>query len=721
MTMIRHHSDERGAAAILFAVFLVVLVGMTAMVVDLGYAYYSKQRLQDALDLATIAAARELDGASGYQEAARQAAARVMDPEYKPEGGFTVGIGCVAPSSPRTANLCIGGYTTRDNQGERLPLGQRFLANDAAQDAARMFGQAESPSFFARIFEVDVIDVGAISTAVRNGDTRAQLSIRSTLVSIDSTRSALLNAVVGGLLGGHLNLSAAAWDGLLKTDINLLDYLDTVLDVETALTVGSYEELLALQNLSAGRLLQVAADVLQRDDSSNISADALAGLLQIAAIIPPSWQVSLGDLVSVAGGTAAAGLDVGLEVLQLVTGMVQVANGRNAIAAEIDLSTAALTGLPVLNILGGVAGVKIKLAVIETPRLSAIGNPEVAKNLLPGDRRRVEMGGIYVRTAQLRLLVQVDLPILNGLTGLITALDNLVGPITPVLNGALQLNLFATLNALLGFLGDLLCIGNCYSAPADLMDIKLFGRSGGDARPPGLDIVLELGGGEAYVTDYKCPAVGGEKTLTVQTASHLAKVQVGQLTNPASVFSDSAIPAVIPVPIVDIGAQSYRKYALGCITGLICLGGRGSEAVGARKPFVGGGLGLLVDSTVIGTGQNFPADVVQNPPNLGMPQTAASVINHSVANVVGSLSGALAGVKLLSYKPAGGATLLSLVITTVTSLLSAVTTALQPVLNFLGALLDPILNSLINALGLQIAGISVETNLTCGSGARIVY
>ncbi len=52
--------DETGQATVLFAVSFVVLCTFTALVIDLGTVMLEKQRLQNAIDAAVLAAAREL-------------------------------------------------------------------------------------------------------------------------------------------------------------------------------------------------------------------------------------------------------------------------------------------------------------------------------------------------------------------------------------------------------------------------------------------------------------------------------------------------------------------------------------------------------------------------------------------------------------------------------------------------------------------------------------
>jgi Putative Flp pilus-assembly TadE/G-like/von Willebrand factor type A domain len=55
----RRHG-ERGQALVIVVLFLVVLLGMAAMVVDVGYAYYAHRALQAQVDAAALAGAQEL-------------------------------------------------------------------------------------------------------------------------------------------------------------------------------------------------------------------------------------------------------------------------------------------------------------------------------------------------------------------------------------------------------------------------------------------------------------------------------------------------------------------------------------------------------------------------------------------------------------------------------------------------------------------------------------
>ncbi len=60
----KFHSDQRGSAAVAIALFMVVLIGASAFVLDLGVYYDEASRLQNSLDSAVLAALQELPAAN---------------------------------------------------------------------------------------------------------------------------------------------------------------------------------------------------------------------------------------------------------------------------------------------------------------------------------------------------------------------------------------------------------------------------------------------------------------------------------------------------------------------------------------------------------------------------------------------------------------------------------------------------------------------------------
>ena len=60
----RHARRERGQILPLAALMLVVLLGIGAFAIDIGYAYYAKRQLQSAADAAALAGAQDLPNAA---------------------------------------------------------------------------------------------------------------------------------------------------------------------------------------------------------------------------------------------------------------------------------------------------------------------------------------------------------------------------------------------------------------------------------------------------------------------------------------------------------------------------------------------------------------------------------------------------------------------------------------------------------------------------------
>ena len=58
--LIARIKDESGVTAILIAIVLVVLIGITALAVDIGYVATTKNELQNVADAAALAAANQL-------------------------------------------------------------------------------------------------------------------------------------------------------------------------------------------------------------------------------------------------------------------------------------------------------------------------------------------------------------------------------------------------------------------------------------------------------------------------------------------------------------------------------------------------------------------------------------------------------------------------------------------------------------------------------------
>ncbi|WP_333989471.1 pilus assembly protein TadG-related protein [Pseudomonas sp. S3(2024)] len=649
---------QRGAIGLMAAATLSLALVLMLLVVDTGRLYMEQRKLQRVVDSAALEAVSRGGNCQSGLSAATYAGQSAVRNGYIIDSNNTLATTC---GSVQTAVSGLRAFTVDATRSSAIKVvASRTVTTSFAGGVQALFsGSAVSLN----------TTLNASAVAAQPTPTVAQLNIRSTLASINTAQSNILNPLFSGLLGGNVNLTALGWDGLLNTDINLLSYLNQ-LAINLNVAAGNYTQLLNTQ-ATVTQLIQAAATVVQLNGATATVITAL-GQLQVAAI--NAAPVKLGDILQLQTGTTAAGLDANLQLLQLIQGVVQLANSKSAVAATLPISVL------------GLANVTVRVKVIEPPQFSAIGDPARAKaNPLGADR-------IYVRTAQIRTFISVNLPVLSGVAGLTNAVLGLVGALTPTLNALLHLDLAATLNSVLCLLG-----AGCEQLAPRLLP------------SPEIDISLDAGGAQSYVTDYSCPTgTTGVKSLTAHTITSIADLKLGKI-DPANAFSSSAEPTVTPLPLIDLGIET-------------CYGLFGCDA-SSHVQFGAGGIGIMLDTSVAKNTQdllfssvNASVPPFNTPANLKLLPSVQSAA--PTTDIVGSLAGTLAGINLTVYKPQGSNPLGSIV-TGVASLISDVTNKLLPVVtNLLAPLLDPLLNNLLKSLGINLMDVDVGANMTCGQTGK---
>jgi uncharacterized membrane protein len=638
--------------AIALSVIVIALIGT-----ELGYLFYLKRDLQKTADLAALAGAQALqaDNCGNAVGKARSNATTNLPAGLQPLTTTTVLCGRWDP------------VRLVDEPHFGPPLAsERF-------NAIRVNIRSEPTLLIPGIpgNQRRAIEVQALAAQKQP---RAALNIRSTLLTVKDSQSALLNAVIGGMLGGTLNLGVGSWQGLVTANIKLLSFLDQ-LGVDLDLGVGKYDEVLS-KELQVGTLLQAMIHVLERQgNTASVAITALGEIKTSLNLVKLQPVVKLGQLLGVQTGTDAAGLDAELQVFQLFQGVVQLANKKNGLAADVQI-------LP---------GITAHVGVIEPPQLSAIGDPTLATLAPDGPDR------IYVRTAQVRTLISIDLPVLNGVTDLLNAVTTLLSPVTTLLNKLLGLKL--------DLLSDVLsCTLVCTK---DVTDVDIL------PAPLRLDISLDAGGGDSRVTGFSCSA--GARSLSARTTTSVANLRIGKIAETAALakvaaFSPSVPLTVSPVPVIDIGSLKCTRLLLGLIP-VSCDESK-------RIAFQGGGLGLKADVPIA---SNTKTQIFENPPELNEAPIYSSI---DTKNLVESLNGTLHGLNMITTippkAPGGG---LSDVLTALTDTLSGVINVLKDtVAKLLSPLLDPLLNTLLGPLlGINLAVMEVGGRLSCSSGAELVF
>jgi Flp pilus assembly protein TadG len=134
----RRAGEERGQVIVILVVMLVVLLGMAALVVDIGYAYYVQRTLQGSTDAASLAGAQELPNGSTAVSRAIEYGGNPTGKNYRsniPGVTTTATTKCISVSPCAPVNAIV------------------------VQESVTL------PTRFAKIFGIDTFTVNAKATA----------------------------------------------------------------------------------------------------------------------------------------------------------------------------------------------------------------------------------------------------------------------------------------------------------------------------------------------------------------------------------------------------------------------------------------------------------------------------------------------------------------------------------------------------------------------------
>lgn len=366
---------DAGAIAPLAAVSLAVVVGMAGLATDVGVWYVQKRNLQAATDAAALAAAnrpanplalaREILETNGFKPSDVVSA----------ESGYYCPSAAVAPANRFSTSPC--------GVGSQMAAGP---------NAVRLTTRTSGPAILSKVLNAGRGDPEIRSRAIAARIDEAGLTIGSGVVSADLP---VVNGVLQSLVGGSgLSLSALEYNGLLKTQVDTLRFLDA-LATQLNVTGVTYGQLLTNQ-AKVTDILQASVNALdQQNQIVDVSA-AIAGTNAIKSKVTGSSTVALGKLfdlgvwrdMPVGSSTKPAALHAGINAYQLASFTLQLANGSHAVAVPSSG----------LNI-PGLLSFGIEATAIEPPQSAYFAyGPE----------------GVSVHTAQVRAKVS-----LNAASGLV--------------------------------------------------------------------------------------------------------------------------------------------------------------------------------------------------------------------------------------------------------------------------------------------------------------
>lgn len=640
----RFPARQRGAIGLMAALTLAMGLVFMLMVIDSSRLYLEQRRLQRVVDMAALEAAGQYAVCSGSgPQADALARASAMRNGFQVAADNTLSTAC-GTLKTETNSLRHFSVDALHNDAIRVTATQAVATSVAAGVMALASGNA--------LPTTTLLSARAIAATPK--PPQAMLRIRSTLATVNTQQSALLNAILGAL-GGNVQLDLLGWQGIANTQINLLSYLDQ-LAIIANVSAGDYQQLLSV-GATASQMVQAAVKVLQKGGAT---VEVVTNLGKIAAGSDNTRLLQLGKILDLQSGTTQAGLDASVQVLDLVQSVILLSTKESAATVEMPV-----------DVLGLAKG-KVRLKVIEPQQISAIGNPE--SDL------------IKVHTAQVRALISLDLPVLSTVIGLVNAVLDLAAPLTNVLNNLLHLDLLGTVESLTCALG----------IPCKVSDIILL---------PGtvhIDIGVQVAKATSEISDYSCAP---EKTLTTPTQSSAVDLAIGQFKDPNDFFSKGTT-AVTPLPLIDIGTNYCSR--------LLFL----PPSCGTRTPFAGGGIGVMVNAPLLGSNSTGPVNTLRfapadhTPPDINQ---APAYMSTTASNIVDSLNTTIAGIKVQAYKPLNG-NILGGLLTVTAGILDDVKAILQPLIkSLLSPLVNPLVNTLLKTLGIDLVNVEVGANLTCSS------
>jgi len=362
----RFAADRSGNFTMMGASLMTLVIGCTALGVDVGAVFTDRRKAQSAADLAAIVAASNLPNAYNA------ASATVVKNNYPANSLVSVDVGTYTPDPATAPQL-------------------RFVTpSSGTANAARVMLKTETPLYFARY--ITGKDKFAITTQATASNTAfASFAIGSRLVSING---GLLNAILGGMLGTSFSLSAMDYQALINARVDAFDFL-SALATRINLTGVSYDSLLK----GNVKVSDAVASMLAAQQAANGPSSATIALSTISQSVSSlSTKVNLGSAIDlgsynsmITGQKPKVGVSV--SVYSLVSAIAEVANGTNQITAPVSL------GLP------GIAAASLVVTVGERP----VGSGWVA----------VGTQGVSVHTAQTRILLMVQI----GGSGIVPAIN----------------------------------------------------------------------------------------------------------------------------------------------------------------------------------------------------------------------------------------------------------------------------------------------------------
>lgn len=348
---------QQGTIAIVSAVLLTVIMGSSALGVDLASVYFQKRIAQGVVDLAAM-------NAASHPDRADEAVAATID-----------------------ANRLAGVHRIEIHKGfyaadRAVAAANRFKPDAAPVNAVRVTFRSLAPLYFASALGFDEAPISVSATAGTSN--AATFSVGSRLASLNG---GLANSLLSALTGSTVSLSAMDYRALVNADIRVDGFLNSIAE-RAHITAGTYRDVLDAK-LTMGEVAGAVASRLRVDGNGDaaLSVERFAGQvsgssrkLQIKSLVGAS------DYANITVGRTHPGLGALLSVFEVMRAAAVLSNGKRQVTVDLEL------GIP------GISRSELTLAIGEPAQYSAWAS--------------VGQSGALVRTAQtkLRLVNTIDAP-----------------------------------------------------------------------------------------------------------------------------------------------------------------------------------------------------------------------------------------------------------------------------------------------------------------------
>ena len=371
--------DQRGVILVMAVPGLVLAMIATALSVDIGRQVFEKREIQKVADLAALDAVRDI---ANVQSAAEASAGRNgFDPA-------ATGNSLLAERGSIDANRAFSVDPAGDSVRVTVSTVVDYIFRSGSREVtAKAVAQRPLPTPPTTTTPTTTVT----TTTVPTGPVPvAGFTIGTTLASVDTSKSTLLNAVLGQWLKGAASAGGTAdvvgWQGLATSKLTLGALRDRLELLDAGVQFGTVDQLLAA-DLTVAKLAQATANALNASGNSN--ASLYAGPAGIVAQATNTATFKLGQMIEVAAGAGDAALATEFNAFQLLTGSAMLANGTN------------LVSVPNIGVtLSGIGTTSLSLKVIEGlktyigPAGGSVSTGQVEMTITPTLNRPLSVGGL---------------------------------------------------------------------------------------------------------------------------------------------------------------------------------------------------------------------------------------------------------------------------------------------------------------------------------------